>query len=74
MIKEMRSEDKPRERFAKAPDTASMVDLVAILLRTGRHGCSVMDMAQEVVEQPAYRLVVRETPRYRQVGNIIIVQ
>lgn len=38
MIKEMRSEDKPRERFAKAPDTASMVDLVAILLRTGRHG------------------------------------
>lgn len=50
MIKEMRSEDKPRERFAKAPDTASMVDLVAILLRTGRHGCSVMDMAQEVVE------------------------
>ena len=32
MIKEMRSEDKPRERFAKAPDTASMVDLVAILL------------------------------------------
>ena len=27
MIKEMRSEDKPRERFAKAPDTASMVDL-----------------------------------------------
>ena len=51
MIKEMRSEDKPRERFAKAPDTASMVDLVAILLRTGRHGCSVMDMAQEVVEQ-----------------------
>ena len=28
-----------------------MVDLVAILLRTGRHGCSVMDMAQEVVEQ-----------------------
>lgn len=48
MIKEMRSEDKPRERFAKAPDTASMVDLVAILLPTGRHGCSVMDMAQEV--------------------------
>ena len=39
------------KRFAKAPDTASMVDLVAILLRTGRHGCSVMDMAQEVVEQ-----------------------
>lgn len=38
MIKEMRSEDKPRERFAKAPDTASMVDLVAILLRTGRTG------------------------------------
>ena len=23
MIKEMRSEDKPRERFAKAPDTAN---------------------------------------------------
>jgi len=35
MIKEMRSEDKPRERFAKAPDTASMVDLVAFQKKLG---------------------------------------
>ena len=29
----------------------------------------------EVIEQPiTYRFVVRETPRYRQVGNIIIIR
>lgn len=50
MIKEMRNEDKPREKFASSPNTANLADLVAILLRTGRKGCSVMDMAQEVLE------------------------
>ena len=45
LIKEMRSEDKPRERFAESPTNASLTDLVAILLRTGRHGHSVLDIA-----------------------------
>ncbi len=51
LIREMRQEDKPRERFAESPRLASMTDLVAILLRTGRQGHSVMEIAQEVVDQ-----------------------
>ncbi len=50
LIKEMRNEDKPRERFQESPRQASMTDLVAILLRTGRQGHSVMEIAQEVVD------------------------
>ncbi len=51
LIKEMRNEDKPRERFQESPRQASMTDLVAILLRTGRQGHSVMEIAQEVVNR-----------------------
>lgn len=51
LIREMRSEDKPRERFQESPKMASMTDLVAILLRTGRQGYSVMQLAQDVVDQ-----------------------
>lgn len=51
LIREMRSEDKPRERFQESPKMASMTDLVAILLRTGRQGHSVMQLAQDVVDQ-----------------------
>ena len=51
LIREMRQEDKPRERFAESPQLASLTDLVAILLRTGRQGHSVMEIAQEVVNQ-----------------------
>lgn len=51
LIKEMRNEDRPRERFAESPQMASMTDLVAILLRTGRQGHSVMEIAQEVVDR-----------------------
>jgi DNA repair protein RadC len=50
LIKEMRHEDKPRERFAISPKLASNTDLVAILLRTGRQGHSVMELAKEVVD------------------------
>ena len=50
LIKEMRSEDKPRERFAESPTNASLTDLVAILLRTGHHGHSVLEIAGEVVK------------------------
>lgn len=30
--------------------------------------------APKVVEQPVYKLIVSETPRYRQIGNIIIIK
>lgn len=51
LIKEMRSEDKPRERFQVSPDQVTLTDLVAILLRTGRQGHSVMELAQDVVNE-----------------------
>ncbi len=51
LIKEMRSEDKPRERFQASPDQVTLTDLVAILLRTGRQGHSVMELAQDVLKE-----------------------
>ncbi len=50
LIREMRAEDRPRERFAESPRLASTTDLVAILLRTGRKGYSVLELAQDVAE------------------------
>lgn len=50
MIRDMTREEKPREKFAARPEEASMVDLVAILLRTGTKGASVLDVARQVVE------------------------
>lgn len=49
LIKEMIHEDRPRERFARSPEEASLTDLVAILLRTGRQGHSVMELSRDVV-------------------------
>ena len=51
MIREMDREDRPRERFALSPGMASMADLVAILLRTGCKGCSVVELARIVTER-----------------------
>ena len=56
LIREMRSEDIPRVRFQISPRLASNTDLVDILLRTGRQGHSVMEIAKEVVD-----LLERET-------------
>ena len=39
MIKEMRSEDKPRERFAKAPDTAKRFGCYPVANRSPRVFC-----------------------------------
>lgn len=50
-IKDMRSEDKPRERFAISPKNARMADLIAILLRTGRQGRSVLEIAEDVIDE-----------------------
>ncbi len=36
--RDLTEEERPREKFAASPSQASMVDLVAILLRTGRKG------------------------------------
>lgn len=51
LLREMQREDMPREKFAESPKQATLADLVAILLRTGRKGHSVMEIAQEVVRK-----------------------
>lgn len=50
-ICEMDEEERPRERFASDPRGASMADLVAILLRTGMKGCSVLELARKVTRR-----------------------
>lgn len=50
LIQEMSKEFRPRERFAELPKQASLIDLVAILLRTGREGHSVLEISEEVVQ------------------------
>ena len=49
LIKEMRPEEKPREKFMHSPDTVDLIDLIAILIRTGRKNHSVKDVARDVV-------------------------
>ena len=51
LIREMAEEDRPRERFAVSPAMTSMVDLVAILLRTGLKDCSVVELARQVTKR-----------------------
>lgn len=51
MIRDIMEEERPREKFARSPARASMVDLVAILLRTGRQGCSVVELARQVTKR-----------------------
>ncbi len=51
MIREMRTEEKPREKFARSAVSVNMVELAAILLRTGTRGVSVMEAARQSVEK-----------------------
>ncbi len=51
ILREMEEEELPREKFARSPAYASMVDLVAILLRTGTKGCSVLELARQVTRR-----------------------
>ncbi len=49
-IKDLPSHERPRERLlAEGADTLSNADLVAILLRTGRRGESVLQIAQKLI-------------------------
>lgn len=50
-VRDLTEEERPREKFAASPSQASMVDLVAILLRTGRKGCSVVELARQVTKR-----------------------
>ena len=49
LIREMRPEEKPRERFKESAGDVSITDLIAILIRTGRKNHSVREVASDVV-------------------------
>lgn len=50
MIKEMPKEERPRERLMKSgPEALSNDELVAIILRTGDHDLSVVDLSKKVL-------------------------
>lgn len=49
LIREMRPEEKPRERFKESAGDVSITELIAILIRTGRKNHSVREVASDVV-------------------------
>ena len=50
MIREMPKEERPRERLLReGPQALSTEELMAILLRTGRHDLSVMDLSKHIL-------------------------
>ncbi len=51
LVREMPEEERPRERLLRSGSTSlSDVELVAILLRTGSPGRSVLEMARELLQ------------------------
>ncbi|MBD1371778.1 DNA repair protein RadC [Hazenella sp. IB182357] len=52
LLKDIPSEERPRERFIKyGPDQVTNAELIALLLRTGRSGESVLALAQRVLSE-----------------------
>lgn len=52
MIRDVPPEERPRERLiSKGAEYLSNVELIALLLRTGRSGESVLTLAQRVIQQ-----------------------
>ena len=50
MINELPIEERPRERFLKeGPGALSMIELLSIVLGSGRKGKSVLDLAREIL-------------------------
>lgn len=56
-LKEMCADEMPREKLmTKGPEALSNVELLAILLRTGRGGANVIDVAREILQGAEERL------------------
>lgn len=52
LIREMLEDELPREKLVRhGPESLSDAELVAILLRTGRKGRSVVDLARDLIEE-----------------------
>ena len=64
-IREMPQDERPREKLlARGPDALSNAELIAILLRTGRRGMNVVEVAREVARQ--IQIVRGVEPLFRQ--------
>ena len=51
-IREMPEEERPREKLlARGPDALTNAELIAILLRTGRPGMNVVEVARELLDR-----------------------
>ena len=51
-IREMPRDERPREKLlARGADALSNAELIAILLRTGRRGMNVVDVARELLDK-----------------------
>lgn len=51
-VKELPADDRPREKLIlRGPQNLSDAELLAILLRTGKKGTSVLQMAQELINK-----------------------
>jgi DNA repair protein RadC len=51
-IREMPQDERPREKLlARGADALSNAELIAILLRTGRRGMNVVDVARELIDK-----------------------
>jgi DNA repair protein RadC len=51
-IREMPRDERPREKLlARGPDALTNPELIAILLRTGRRGMNVIEVARELLEK-----------------------
>lgn len=61
-IKDMPSEDKPREKLAKyGPSTLSVPELVAVLLNTGTKKEEVMSMATRMIKEYGEKTLASQT-------------
>ena len=50
-MREMPQDERPREKLlARGADALSNAELIAILLRTGRRGMNVVDVARELLD------------------------
>ena len=51
-IREMPQDERPREKLlARGADALSNAELIAILLRTGRRGMNVVEVARELLDK-----------------------
>jgi DNA repair protein RadC len=74
-IREMPEGERPREKLlAHGPDALSNAELIAILLRTGRRGTNVVEVARELLDKyksfaELSRCSVRELSEIKGIGD-----